>query len=103
MEENTQAIIEAARLSDKAQPIATVGALQHWLIPTTNGGQVQKVSLEAGLPAPLRKRGVVQVFDATSFNAVLAENHQDGIAIYVNRDANAPAIVAVINGNGSTG
>jgi uncharacterized protein YfdQ (DUF2303 family) len=103
MEENAQAIIEAARLSDKAQPIATVGAVQHWLIPNQQGAQVQKISLEAGLLAPMRKRGTVTVFDATSFNSVLAVNHMDGIAIYVDRDADNPKIVAVLNGNGEAG
>lgn len=103
MEANMEAVIAAARLSDAAKLIAQVGSVAHWLIPNQQGGQLQKVDLEAGLDAPLRKRGTVQVFDATSFNHVLEANHADGIAIYVNRDASKPAIVAVINGNGVDG
>ena len=103
MDVNMQAVIAAARLTGHAKELASVGAVHHWLIPNSEGAQVQRIDMEAGLSAPLRKRGTVQVFDATSFNAVLDANHADGIAIYVSRDARTPAIVAVINGNGING
>lgn len=104
MEENTQAIIDAARLGVEPKKLDTVGAVQHYGMPTINGVQMATVNLEKGLPAPLRPRGTVQVFDAVSFNELLAANDAAGdTTIYINRDATAPAIVAVLNGNGAGG
>lgn len=104
MDIDTQAIIDAARLGVIATKLETVGEFAHYALPTVNGVLLGKISLETGLPAPLRKRGTVQVFDAASFNEILDANHGTGDAtIYINRDADEPAIVAVLNGNGASG
>lgn len=103
MEANMEAVIAAARLSDGAKLLVDSGAVQHWLIPNASGGQTLKLNVETGHDQPFRKRGTVQVFDASSFNAILDANHSEGIAIYVNRDANKPAVVAILNGNGPIG
>ena len=99
---NLQAVIDAARLGTEPKKLDTVGAIQHWALP----GDVLAVSisLEAGLAAPLRPRGTMQVFDAASFNELLTANDKAGdTTVYINRDAAAPAIVAVLNGNGESG
>lgn len=63
-----------------------------------------EIDAETGLPTPLRKRGRVVVFDAASFNMVLKDNADAGnIAIYIDRNPEKPAVVAVLNGNGVTG
>lgn len=104
MEDNIQAVIDAARVTGAARELVTVGAIQHWLIPTSQGAVTKEISLETGLAAPARKRGNVQVFDAPSFNAILEANAEAGnITIYISRDANDPKIVAVLNGNGEGG
>lgn len=103
-EHDMEHVIAAARLSDKAHTIAEVGSLLHYLVPTANGPQHITINTEAGLASPLRKRGIVQVFDAASFNAILEANVDERSAtIYINRDANAPAIVAVLNGHDADG
>lgn len=104
MEANMEAVIAAARLSDEAKLIKSVGSLEFWSIPTANGQVLQKLDIETTLEAPKRARGVVEVFDAASFSALLDANQDAGsITVYVNRDAASPAIVAVMNGNGSGG
>lgn len=104
MEANMQAVIDAARLSDKAQRIEATSQYATWLHPTVGGPVLTRVDIESGGAAPFRKRGTIQVFDAASFNDILAANHEAGnITIYVNRDVNTPSIVAVMNGNGETG
>lgn len=104
MEDNTQAIIDAARLGVVATKLETIGEFAHYALPTTNGVLLGKISLETGFPAPLRKRGTVKVFDAVSFNAILADNAGAGEAtIYIYRDVDAPAIVGVLNGNTKEG
>lgn len=102
MEENIQAIIDAARLGAEPKKLDTVGAVQHYALP--EAANMASVDLERGLSAPMRPRGIVQVFDAVSFNELLTANDKAGdTTIYINRDATAPAIVAVLNGNGETG
>lgn len=103
-EDNMQAVIDAARMGVVATKLETVGAVAHYAVPSDHGTILADVNLEAGLAAPLRKRGTVQVLDAVSFNAVLdanadVENH----TIYINRDPENPSIVAVMNGNGASG
>ena len=100
--DNVQAIIDAARLGAEPKKLDTVGGIQHYAVP--HAAQLVTVNLETGLQAPLRSRGTVQVFDAVSFSEILKANIEAGDAtIYINRDANAPAIVAVLNGNGENG
>lgn len=103
MEHDMEHVITAARLSDKAHKIVEVGSKLHYLVPTQNGPQNIVIDLEAGLSLPVRKRGLVQVFDAVSFNAILEANADYTPTIYINRDANAPAIVGVLNGNDVNG
>lgn len=104
MEQNIQSIIDAARLGAEPKKLDTVGAIQHYSVPQANGSLPVSISLEAGLHAPMRARGNVQVFDAASFNDLLVANDEAGdTTIYINRDATAPAIVAVLNGNGASG
>lgn len=104
-EDNMQAVIDVARSSVVATKIETVGGVAIYATPGRDGGvSLQTVSLETGLAAPIRKRGTVKVFDAVSFNAIIGANDDAGnVTIYVNRDADAPAIVAVLNDMGETG
>lgn len=99
--DNMQAVIDAARaghdlrILDKSE--------HHQIIYTPTHG-VQVVALEKHGHAPHRKTGSVTVFDADSLNLLLVDNHVAGAStIYVNPDANNPAIVAVMNGNGAAG
>jgi uncharacterized protein YfdQ (DUF2303 family) len=99
--DNMQAVIDAAR---KGQDLVTLAKSDSYQIIYTPTHGVQTVSLEKHNAAPARKTGTVTVFDAESLNRLLADNAIDGATtIYVNPDADKPAIVAVINGNGSTG
>lgn len=103
MEANMEAVIGAARQGVAATRLEIVGTKAHYMLPNVDGASIEVVDLETGLPAPVRKRGTVQVFDAASFNALLTANEGGNATIYVNRDVDAPAIVAVMNGNGDTG
>lgn len=98
--DNVQTVIDAARQGVAATKLETVGSRALYVLPH---GSVHAIDMENGLPAPVRKRGTVQVFDAPSFNALLAANDGGNATIYINRDADAPAIVAVLNGNGEHG
>lgn len=100
---NIQAIIDAARTGLTAQKLEVVGKKAHYLVGSATGSVYTEIDLETGLPTPFRKRGTVQVFDAASFNSVLAANEGGNATIYINRDADAPAIVAVLNGHTETG
>jgi len=67
-------------------------------------GKIESVDLSTTLPKPARKRGVITVFDAASFNQVIADNSDAGdISIYIDRDVTNPAVVAILNGNGKNG
>jgi len=104
MEDNMQAVIDVARASVVATKLETVGTVATYATPGRDGGvSLQTVSLETGLAEPTRKRGTVQVFDAASFNALLAANEGQDATIYIDRDVDRPAIVAVMNGNGEAG
>lgn len=103
-ENNMQAVIDAARKGVVATKVETIGKFGLYAVPGKDGVALQTISLETGLPEPVRKRGEVQVFDAASLNEILAANHDAGnITIYINRDVNTPSIVAVMNGNGELG
>jgi len=91
-----QAVIDAARQGVPPIPVSP-GALLHVQDGST-------VSLESYLQAPVRKRGIVNVFDAASFNQVLRDNSDAGNAVvYIDRDVNAPRIEAVLNDCGKAG
>lgn len=104
MDDNIQAIIDAVRTGTEPQELATVGTKKHVLIHNRDTSEVVTVDLEAGLPAPSRKRGSVTVFDAASFNNVIKDNSDAGnVAIYFDRNPNKPSVVAVLNDNGKAG
>jgi uncharacterized protein YfdQ (DUF2303 family) len=104
--ENTQAFIEASRAGAAPTELAQVGSKTWWLVPGVNGrgSTVEVVDTEDANALPDRKRGTVTVFDAASFNQILADNADAGnIAIYFDRNPEKPAVVAVLNGNGRAG
>lgn len=103
---NMQAVIDAARAVGKPEAIAGNAAMQPFFIPEfgAHASRVETIDMEKGQPKPLRKRGIVTVFDAASFNMVLADNRDAGnIAIYIDRNPTKPAVVAVLNGHGKDG
>lgn len=98
-----QAVIDAARLGTGLVDLGVDGAHVVYL-PSANQGQGRIANIEEHFRAPVRKRGNVTVFDAASFNQVLADNGDAGnIAIYFDRNPDKPAVVAVLNGNGKNG
>lgn len=104
--DNLQAVIDAVAAGKGFETIASVGTHLHVLVHGHGNipAQVQTVDLETGLPAPARKRGKVVVFDAASFNQVLADNGDAGnISIYFDRNPDKPSVVAVLNGHGKKG
>ena len=102
--DNVKTLVEAARAGVAATKIEHNAAVAHYLVATGAGGKIETVNLETGHPHPLRKRGMVQAFDAASFNMILATNADAGdIAIYVDRDPEDPKVVAILNGHGETG
>lgn len=100
--DNMQAVIDAARHGMQPHKMEVVGTKSHYFVPT--GGSVIHLDLEAGMPTPARKRGAVTVFDHASFSKLMAQNSDEVDAtVYVDRSADNPAIVAVLNGNGING
>ncbi len=98
---NMQAVIDAAR---KGFDLVSLSDDAHFQVIYTPSHGVQTVSLEKHNATPFRKTGTVVVFDAESLNRILADNAISGATtIYINPDASKPAVVAVINGNGSAG
>ena len=96
-----QAVIDAARKGVDPVTIKEVGSAV--LLWTQDGG-VQTIDIEAYGAAPNRKRGTVTVFDAESLNRMLVDHAVPGhTMVYVNPDADRPAIVAVFNGAGIAG
>lgn len=100
-----ESVIAAARASMSPQILFQDKHFAKVFVPATNGtGAIVNVPLEKTLSTPVRKRGVVTVFDAASFNMVLADNKDAGdISIYINRDPENPTVTAVLNGNGTHG
>ena len=93
-----QAVIDAAR--EGVIPVAVKPAETPIFLQPD--GAV--VDLRRYLPAPERKTGIITVFDAASFNQVIADNKGAGdVSIYLDRDPNKPAIEAVLNGHGVSG
>jgi uncharacterized protein YfdQ (DUF2303 family) len=106
MENNLQAVIDAGRAQLPPTKLHHTPGRELYFVPRgANGdGQFYTHDTEAGAATPLRKRGAVTVFDAASFNMVLADNKDAGnIAIYIDRNPTKPAVVAVLNGNGPAG
>jgi uncharacterized protein YfdQ (DUF2303 family) len=93
-----QAVIDAAR--EGVAPL-TVDPSVSPLMVLRDG---TTLSLEPYLPAPQRKRGEVVVFDPASFNQVVRDNAGAGNpTIYLDRNPDAPSVVAVLNGHGPNG
>jgi uncharacterized protein YfdQ (DUF2303 family) len=104
--DNMQAVIDTARQGAAPTLLAEEGTKQWWLIPGIGGipSRAEKIDVEDAKGIPSRKRGTVTVFDAASFNQILADNADAGnIAIYFDRNPEKPAVVAVLNGNGPAG
>jgi uncharacterized protein YfdQ (DUF2303 family) len=104
--DNIKAVIDAARQGTSPQFVnGTVGKSVYFVGNGAQGqGQFYEHDNEAGASVPLRKRGTVTVFDAASFNQVLADNADAGnIAIYFDRNPEKPSVVAILNGHGPKG
>ena len=104
--DNLQAVIDVARSGVNPTTVAESNAKKHILIHGhgAHPSRVEILDMEVGLLAPLRKRGMVVVFDAASFNQVIADNKDAGnIAIYFDRNPERPSVVGVLNGNGKDG
>ena len=97
-----QAVIDASRQGAAPQVLdQTAGVV---FVPSANAGHGLLVDLATYQPKPRRKSGRVVVFDAASFNQVIADNQDAGdIAIYFDRAPEKPSVVAVLNGNGKNG
>ena len=101
-----QAVIDAARAVSAPTEIGGNETFRTYFIPGfgNHPSRIESVDLETGLKGPLRKRGTVTVFDAASFNMVLADNAGAGdVAIYIDRNPIRPAVVALLNGHGKGG
>ena len=98
------AVILAARQGADLQLVSMSSSFEAAFLPLGNSGQGELVDLEKFQARPRRKRGTLTVFDAASLLRVLANNADAGDAtIYIDRDPEKPAIVAVMNGNGGNG
>lgn len=100
MEGNLEAVIAAARKGIEPVALHSTDTRTLFFAPVGDGGegQFREHNTEAGLLKPVRKRGHVKVFDAASFNMVLADNADAGnIAIYIDRNVEKPSVVAVMN------
>lgn len=103
---NMQAVIDAARQGAVPTKLTSVGSREWWLVPGVDHtpSTVKEIDTETASGVPGRKRGSVVVFDAASFNQILADNADAGeIAIYLDRNPDRPSVVAVMNGNGTKG
>lgn len=100
-----QAVIDAAREGVKHEILASVGSIRTVLIHGHGAlaSRVEKIDLENGADYPLRARGNTSVFDAESFNAIIAINTDGHIIVYVDRNPLKPAVIGVLNSNGIDG
>jgi uncharacterized protein YfdQ (DUF2303 family) len=99
--DNMRTVVDTA--TKAAAPTELFRGTDRVVISTAARG-VETVDLSPTLPAPLRKRGTVKVFDAASMNQIIADNSDAGnIAIYIDRHPINPAVVAVLNGHGKGG
>ncbi len=100
--DNVQAIIDVARRGADWNTFNPTKDQSLAFVPDLGSGRWH--DLETYLPSPKRKRGEVMVFDAASFNIVIADNSDAGdIAIYIDRNPIDPHIKAVLNGHGRQG
>jgi len=106
MDFNVEALIEAVRSGMVPFEVASTASRKTFIVPGfgPHASHTVEIDMEAGHPQPSRKSGAVTVFDAASFNQVLADNADAGsIAIYMDRHPEKPRVVAVMNGNGKGG
>lgn len=104
--DNMQAIIDTARAASAPTTLAEVPGYKTVFIPGFGHerSRIETINLEEHYGRPERKRGRVVVFDAASFNQVLADNADAGnIAIYFDRNPERPAVVGVLNDHGKAG
>jgi uncharacterized protein YfdQ (DUF2303 family) len=100
--DNMQAVIDAARAGQA--PVVLKTADHFEVVSAPKDVQISTLNLEKYNATPFRKTGTITVFDAASLNQLLTDNAGAGhITIYVNPDANKPAIVAILNGSGPDG
>lgn len=93
-----QAVIDAARAG------VALTAVDPKATPIFVKPDGEVVDLHEYLDTPRRKSGTITVFDAASFNMAIRDNEGAGnVAIYLDRDPNAPKVVAVLNGHGKDG
>lgn len=98
--DNIQAVIDTAKQA--VAPVTLVDLPNVKIVHTERGTETIDLAKHNGVPA--RKTGTVLVFDAASLSDLLAANAIPGATtLYINPDAERPAIVAVINGNGAAG
>jgi uncharacterized protein YfdQ (DUF2303 family) len=101
MAEDMKEVICAARLGTNPQNLIEGRVV---FLPSAGDGEGRTIDLDQYSAAPARKRGNTVVFDAASFNQVIADNSDAGnIAVYLDRNPDRPSIVAVLNGNGKAG
>ncbi|MDE2101602.1 MAG: DUF2303 family protein [Patescibacteria group bacterium] len=99
--DNVKTIVETA-IRSAAPTTLHSGERYLWIHTAARG--TEKIDLSHTLAKPTRKSGNVTVFDAASFNQVIADNSDAGnIAIYLDRNPETPSIVAVMNGHGKGG
>ena len=106
MDFDINAVMDAVRAGCMPVEVASTAGRKTFIVPGfgPNPTQTVEIDMEAGHPHPSRKIGRVTVFDAASFNQVLKDNADAGnIAIYMDRHPEKPSVVAVLNGNGTTG
>lgn len=104
--ENMQPVIDAARQGALPTKLHESDGVAYWLIPGVGQepSKVEEIEYWRQAGTPRRKSGHVTVFDAASFNQVLADNSDTGnIAIYFDRNPEKPSVVAVLNGHGKAG
>src|ERR1700722_1867806 len=100
--DNMQAVIDAARAGQA--PVVLKTADHFEVISSPEGVGIHIWELEKYNSAPFRKKGTVTVFDAASLNRLMVDNAGAGhITVYINPDADKPAIIAVLNGGGPDG
>lgn len=99
--DNIQAVIDAAR---QGVPPSQLHKDSHSLVLYTQMRGIEIVDLTKFDGAPHRRQGLVTVYEAESFNKLIADNEGAGdITVYVHPDVSTPSIVAVMNGHGPHG
>jgi uncharacterized protein YfdQ (DUF2303 family) len=98
-------LIAAIQSGVRPQLMLDMNGVQWWSLPSNDGGaQVERINYKNEGDTPTRKTGTVTVFDAASFNMVIADNKDAGAcSIYIDRNPLSPKVTAVMNGHGKEG